>query len=137
MQFLIETDVLSEYLIAAKGEETLLRKALTIGVCYTTMYNALELFRAAKTKEESDAVMQMLMIVRVLGFNARYAQSFSEVTSEIKKKTGIIPTHREAMMIGMAKISKLSILTKVFFDRYTAMKAVPVVCSMEEVPIAG
>lgn len=136
MQFLIETDVLREYLIAGKGEETLLRNALAKGVCYTTMYNALELFRAAKTKEESDAVMQMLMIVRVLGFNARYAQSFSEVTSEIEKKSGIIPTYREAMMIGMAKISKLSILTKDFFERYNAMQAVPVLCSTREVPIA-
>lgn len=136
MQFLVETDVLGEYLVAGKEEDTLLRKALSKGVCYTTMYNALELFRAAKTKEESDAVMQMLMIVRVLGFNARYAQTFSEATAEIEKKTGLSPTNREAMMIGMAKISKLSILTKDFFERYNAMKAVQVLCSMEEVPIA-
>ncbi len=135
MQFLIETDVLKEYLIAAKAEESLLRKALTKGVCYTTMYNALELFRATMTNEESDAVLQMLMIVRVLGFNARYAQNFSEIAAEIEKNTGLSVTHRESMMIGMAKISKLSILTKDFFERYNAMKAVPVLCSMEEVPI--
>lgn len=136
MQFLIESDVLREYLIAVKEESTLLRKALSKGVCYTTMYNALELFRAAGTKEETDAILQMLMVVRVLGFNARYAQSFAEVTSEIEKKSGITPTHREAMMIGMAKISKLSILTKDFFERYNGMEAVPVLCSIEEVPIA-
>jgi len=134
MQFLIETDVLSEYLIAAKGKETLLRKALAKGVCYTTMYNALELFRAAKTKQESDAILQMLMVVRVLGFNARYAQSFSEAATEIEKKTGISLSNREAMMIGMAKISKLSIITKDFFDRYKSMEAVPVLRSIEEVP---
>jgi len=136
MQFLIETDVLREYLIAEKGVETLLRKALAKGVCYTTMYNALELFRAAHSKEESDAIMQMLMVVRVLGFNARYAQSFSEAAIEIEKKTGISLTNREAMIIGMAKISKLSILTKDFFRRYKAAEAVPVVCSSEEVPVA-
>ena len=136
MQFLIETDVLREYLIAGKGKETLLRKALSKGVCYTTMYNALELFRAAKTKEDSDAILQMLMVVRVLGFNARYAQNFSAATAEIEKQTGLSVTLRESMMIGMAKISKLSIVTIDFFERYNAMKAVPVLCSVEEVPIA-
>jgi hypothetical protein len=134
MQFLVETDVLREYLTAASGEETLLRKALAKGVCYTTMYNALELFRAAGSKEESDAVMQMLMVVRVLGFNARYAQNFSDAALAVEKKTGASITNREAMMIGMAKISKLNILTKDFFQRYKALEGVPVVHSAEEVP---
>ena len=136
MQFLIDTDVLRDYLIARKEEETLLRKALTKGVCYTTMYNALELFRAAGNKEETDAILQMLMVVRVLGFNSRYAQSFAEASQEIEMKTGISITHREAMMIGMAKISKLTILTKEFFGRYKGMEAVAVLSSVEEVPSA-
>ena len=134
MQFLIETDVLCEYLIAAKGEETILRKALATGVCYTTMYNALELFRAAKTKEESDAVMQMLICVRVLGFNSRTAQSFAETAREVEEKTGMILSHRELMMIGLARTSKLTILTKEHFERYNASKAVAVAFSAEEVP---
>ena len=134
MQFLIETDVLREYLVAAKGEETILRKALVTGVCYTTMYNALELFRAANGKEESDAVIQMLMVVRVLGFNSRYAQSFAETALEIEKQTGIILTHREAMIIGMAKASKLTIVTNDYFERYKLSGIVTVVRSAEEVP---
>ena len=134
MQFLIETDVLSEYLVAVKGEETILRKALGIGVCYTTMYNALELFRAAVTKDENDAVLQMLMVVRVLGFNSRYAQSFADVAKEVEAMTGIKLSHRESMMIGMAKASKLTIITKEYFERYNAAKAVPVAFSAQEVP---
>ena len=134
MQFLIETDILIKYLVAAKGEETVLRKALAKGVCYTTMYNALELFRACKGKEEMDAVLQMLMIVRVLGFNARYGQSFSEIAVEIEKNTGMILSNRETMIIGMAKASKLTIVTEEFFQRYTSAGAAPVVGSAEEVP---
>lgn len=137
MQFLIETDVLCEYLIAAKGEETVLRKALAMGVCYTTMYNALELFRAAKTKEESDVIMQMLICVRVLGFNSRTAQSFAEMAIEIEEKTGLVLSHRESMMIGMARTSKLTILTKENFERYNAANAVPVAFSAQEVPNGG
>jgi predicted nucleic acid-binding protein len=134
VQFLIETDVLREYLIAPKGEETVLRKALSSGVCYTTMYNALELFRACSSKEETDAVLQMLMVVRVLGFNSRFGQSFAEIAGEIEKESGIILTHREAMIIGMAKASKLTIMTKEFFERYTSVKTASVVHSAEEVP---
>ena len=134
MQFLIETDVLREYLVAASGEETVLRKALASGVCYTTMYNALELFRSCSGKEESDAVLQMLMVVRVLGFNSRYAQSFAESAREVEKQSGILLTHREAMIIGMAKASKLTILTKDLFDRYNSVGTAPVVQTAEEVP---
>ena len=134
MQFLIETDVLTEYLVAAKGKETILRKALASGVCYTTMYNALELFRACSTKEESDAVMQMLMVVRVLGFNSRYAQSFADSAREIEKMSGIVLTHREVMILGMAKASKLTIVTKDLYERYKSTQSGPVVRSAEEVP---
>src|SRR5579872_5124709 len=57
MQFLIETDVLREYLVSAQPGESILRTALATEVCYTTMVNALELFRASRTNEEHDAVM--------------------------------------------------------------------------------
>ena len=135
MQFLIETDILREYLVAAKGEETILRKALSNGVCYTTMYNALELFRAAGGKDENDAVMQMLMVVRVLGFNSRYAQSFAESAQEIENRTGIVLSQRELLIVGMAKASKLTIVTNDLYERYRSVGIVSVVRSSEEVPL--
>ncbi|MDP4229008.1 MAG: hypothetical protein Q8916_01230 [Bacteroidota bacterium] len=127
---------MTDYLLASQKGKTILREALTTGICYTTMFNALELFRAAVTQDERDAVLRLLMVVRVLGFNARFAQSFAETALEIEHATGIIPSHREALTIGMAKASKLTILTKVYFDRYHAMKVVPVIRSSEEVPSA-
>ncbi len=135
MQFLIETDILREYLVAAKGEETILRKALSNGVCYTTMYNALELFRAAGGKDENDAVMQRLMVVRVLGFNSRYAQSFAESAQEIENRTGIVLSQRELLIVGMAKASKLTIVTNDLYERYRSVGIVSVVRSSEEVPL--
>jgi hypothetical protein len=134
MQFLVETDVLREYLISAKPNESVLRKALATGVCYTTMVNALELFRAASTNAEHDGVMQTLMVVRVLGFNSRTAENFAIISHEIETKTGIRISGREAMIVGMAKTSKLTILTKDFYERYKSFQAAPVVQSVEEVP---
>jgi len=134
MQFLIETDVLREYLVSAQPGESVLRTALVTGVCYTTMVNALELFRAARTNEEHDAVMQVLMVVRVLGFNSRTAESFAKLSQDIETKTGIIITEREAMIVGMAKTSKLTIVTKDLFERYKRFEAVPVLDTAQEVP---
>jgi hypothetical protein len=136
VQFLIETDVLTEYLIAPAGEETLLRTALAKGVCYTTMLNALELFRKAQTKSENDAIMQMLLVVRVLGFNSRYAESFAAAGKEIENKTGLNLSERELMIVGMANVSKLSIITKKYFSRYSEFNVVPVQQSLQEVPSA-
>ena len=126
MQFLVETDLLREYLVAPAAEATTLRKALSVGVCYTTMINALELFRAARTKKEADAVMQLLLVVRVLGFNSRYAETFAAIAREIEEGTASHPSERDMLIVGMARVSKLSILTKVFFDRYNGFNAVPV-----------
>ena len=135
MQFLIETDVLREYLIAVPGEETTLRKALALGVCYTTMYNALELFSAAISKLETDTVSQMLLVVRVLGFSARYAQNFAEIAQEVALRTNLQLTERETMVLGMARTSKLTILTKDHFVRYSACGVAPVLISPEAVPV--
>jgi hypothetical protein len=125
-QLLIETDVLAEYLTALPGEKTLLREALKTTVCYTTMLNAMELFRAASTTEQRASVLQMLYVVRVLGFNARYAEPFAEFGEQIEHETGNVLTDREALVLGMARASKLAVLTRSFFDRYSTFKIVPV-----------
>src|SRR3569623_1498102 len=116
-QLLIETDILADYLTAAPGTSAL-RQALRQSVCYTTMLNAMELLRASLNQEQREAILSMLYVVRVLGFNARYAQPFAELTNEIETRTGIIITDREAMILGMARASKLTILTQAHFERY-------------------
>lgn len=122
-QFLIETDVLREYLVS---RNSLLRSALSQGVCYTTMYNALEIFRLAKSEAEREVVKNMLSVVRVLGFNYRYAEQFASIITDIEEKSKTDITEREALIIGMAKTSKLVILTREHFDRYTTLVGVDV-----------
>lgn len=122
-QFLIETDVLREYLVS---RNSLLRSALSEGVCYTTMYNALEIFRLAKSEAEREVVKNMLSVVRVLGFNYRYAEQFASIIIDIEEKSKTDITERETLIIGMAKTSKLVILTREHFDRYTTLLGVDV-----------
>lgn len=122
-QYLIETDVLREYLVT---KNSLLRTALSTGVCYTTMYNALEIFRLAKNEGEKEVVKNMLSVVRVLGFNYRYAEQFALIIKEIEEQSKTDLTEREALIIGMAKTSKLTILTREYYDRYSSLQGVDV-----------
>lgn len=131
MQFLIETDVLREYLVS---RSSLLRSALREGVCYTTMYNALEIFRLAKNEAEREVVKNMLSVVRVLGFNYRYAEQFALIIKEIEVQSDTEITEREALIIGMAKTSKLTILTREYFDRYKSLRGVDVAREAVTVP---
>ncbi|MBS1903699.1 MAG: hypothetical protein JSS75_08360 [Bacteroidetes bacterium] len=129
MQFLIETDILRDYLTHRSESPSVLRRALQAGSCYTTMYNALELFAQAASAPERAAIKSMLMAVRVLGFNARTAEPFAELRSMHPDIS-----EREMMVLGMARASKLVVLTRTLHDRYAALGAVPVVSMPEEVP---
>lgn len=125
-QYLIETDVLADFLVAQPNERTLLRDALTHGVCYTTMLQAFELFRATASEEQQQSVLDALMIVRVLGFNARVAQPFATLANDVAL-SGATLTDRDAMTLAMAQASKLTILTRTKYATYASANVVKVV----------
>jgi hypothetical protein len=135
-QLLIETDILAEFLVVPFGATSMLREALQVAVCYTTMLNALELFRAARTESEQASILQMLHVVRVLGFHARYAMAFAELSREIESTCSVRITDRDAMILGMARASKLQILTKVMYDRYRKVRVVTVLNSLTDLSAA-
>ncbi len=137
MQFLIETDILNDYLIhrSSQGESSMLRQALAQATCYTTMINAMELFASASDQKSRDATMNLLMVVRVLGFSARYAEPFATLGKEIEQEKKMILTQRELMILAMAKTSKLTVVTRKYFDRYHAANVVTVVRDPAEVPV--
>ena len=134
MQFLIETDILYDYLTHRSSTGSVLRHALSQGVCYTTMLNAMELLRMAKSEQEHGIMMNLLSVVRVLGFNARYAESFSKVAAEAEASSGIRLSDRETMICGMAVVSKLTILTKQYYERYCLVNQVTVASEAASVP---
>lgn len=118
MDFLVETDIIVEYLTS---EDSLMRKALSQGVCYTTFSNALELFAAARTSQEEEAIGQALMSLRLLGLNWRNAKPFAEIARRIEERSGEKLSQREMIVVGMADSSRLTILTKKYFDRYSRL----------------
>jgi len=87
------------------------------------MLNAMELFRAARTEEEQQVVLRLLHVVRVLGFNSRYAAPFATLARTIEQATGHMISDREAMILGMAQVSKLTILSVRHYARYAMFQS--------------
>jgi predicted nucleic acid-binding protein len=120
-QFLIETDILAEFLFSDRSAPTVLTHTLARGRCYTTFVNAFELFRAAHSERAQAIVYDLLTMVRVLGFNSRLAQPFASAAEQVRSQQHITLSDRDAMVIGMAVTGKLSIVTTAKFQLYTSL----------------
>lgn len=109
-EFLVETDLLLEYLTQNSSGVTSLEKAMTQGICFTTVINASELFFAASTDLERKSVQDLLASFKILGLNSRYSLKISKFFNKVA-------TTRDAIMCVVAEINKLPILTS-RIDRY-------------------
>jgi hypothetical protein len=109
-EFLVETDLLLEYLTHNSSGITSLEKAMTKGICFTTVINASELFFAASTDLERKSVQDLLASLKILGLNSRYSLKISKFFNKVA-------TTRDAIMCVVAEINKLPILTS-RIDRY-------------------
>ena len=77
----LHTDVIAAYL-AHRGEgPSALRRIMAQTFCYTTVFNAVELFARARTKREAHAVQEALSAMKILGLNAKHAPRFGAMLS--------------------------------------------------------
>lgn len=110
IEFLVETDILLEHLTNNKSTQSFLEKAMTRGICFTTVINASELFFAASNETERKGVEDLLTSLKILGINSRYSLKISKFFNKVA-------TTRDAIMCTVAEINKLPILT-LENDRY-------------------
>jgi|SRR6185369_10105579 len=76
-KLLVHTDVLFGYLCHAGVAEHPLRRAMRNYFCYTTVFNAIELFALAETDEEKAAVERVFSSMKLLGLNAKHAPAYA------------------------------------------------------------
>lgn len=122
--------MLAEWLVASPEEMTLFDGALTSGKCYTSALTAAELLAACQTPAERAAVENLFRIVRVLGFPARSALNYAETARLAETESHLRMTSREVMILGLARESKLTVLTRARYDRYRAFNVVQVASSV-------
>jgi len=104
-KIVVHTDVILDHLRSRRGP-SVLREAMGKFFCYTTVFNAIELFSMTRTEAELNAVEGALAAMKVLGLNARSAKRYGELLAHGKN-----PDRWSALVAGLCLESRLPLLT--------------------------
>ncbi len=103
-KYLLETDILVDYLTTKNKEDTFLLKLMLNGICFTSVINASEMMYFIKSKYELKVVKDLLYALKVLGIHSRYSLSIPKYSSKFKNS-------RDTLFYILADINKLIIVT--------------------------
>lgn len=95
-------------LSAADPKPSVLRQAMSGFFCYTTVFNAIELFSLCQTQRERLVVEHVMYSMKVLGLNGKSAKNLGEVFRRAGSK-GM--REHEALIAGVCLESRLPLLT--------------------------
>jgi predicted nucleic acid-binding protein len=102
----LDTDIFADHLTAGRSEVTALRSALSEYFCYTTVFNAVQLFAAAGNARERGKVEDVLSTVKILGMNGRNAKKFAALEGFGKTAVPV-----ETMIAGICIEARLPLMT--------------------------
>jgi predicted nucleic acid-binding protein len=105
-KIVVHTDVVADHLLHRGRSASTLRLAMQKFFCYTTVFNAIELFSIARTTRERRAVEQALSAMKILGLNARSAPRHGALVG-----LGLGLQRMNALVAGMCLEIRLPILT--------------------------
>ena len=105
-KIIIHTDIFVDYLLHSGGADPVLRVAMMKFFCYTTVFNAMELFSLARLPRERAAIEGALSGMKILGLNAKSAKTFGGWMSQGPKMQRM-----NSLVAGVCLESKLPILT--------------------------
>ncbi len=102
-KIVVDSSIIAEHLTTVRSE-SLLRELSKKYFCYTTVFNAIELFAVSKSPKETQAIEDALNTMKILGVNAKSAKNIAEIVSSSKKDFA-------ALIAGVCIESKLPIVT--------------------------
>ncbi len=114
-RIVVHTDVILEHLCGGVVPSAL-REAHNKFFCYTTVFNAIELFSMARSGSETKAVEDAMAAMKVLGLNAKNARRFGELLSR-----GGEADRWNVLIGGLCVESRLPLLT----DRQKDFQGIP------------
>ena len=113
-KIVVDTDVLLEHL-RGRRQPSVLREVLGKCFCYTTVFQAIELFALARTEKERTAVEDSMAAMKLLGLNPKNAGRYGTLLHSYAKRD------RYALLIaGLCIESRLPLLT----DRQRMFKGI-------------
>lgn len=124
-KIVVDSDIIAEHLTTGKNE-SLLRALSREYFCYTTVFNAIELFASAQSLKEREAVQHAMDALKVLGISPKSAKNIGAVVSSVKKDY-------TALIAGVCLESKLPIMT-MRPKRYSGIKKLFVISVTDRRP---
>lgn len=104
-QFLVDTEVLYNHLIHKdKKKNSFLTRLMTKGECFTTVFNASELYFSARTEQQKIAVKKLLYSLKVLGLSSRYTLDIPDYSDKFN-------SYIDCLFYIIAEKNKLTIAT--------------------------
>ncbi len=100
----VHTDVLIDHLCGLR-RPSVLRQAMSRYFCYTTVFQAIELFGLARSARERRAVEDVLSAMKLLGVNPRGARRYGDLLSRRRGNAWNI------LIAGLCLESRLPLLT--------------------------
>jgi predicted nucleic acid-binding protein len=79
----VHTDIILDYLLHRQHQPSTLRLLMMKFFCYTTVFNAIELFSLAKNARERQAIEDALSAMKILGLNAKHAKRYGEWFAQV------------------------------------------------------
>ncbi len=102
-KIIIDSSIIAEHLTTINAE-SVLRKLSREYFCYTTVFNAIELFAVSKSLKETQAIEEAMHAMKVLGVNSKSAKNIASIVSYSKNVFC-------ALIAGVCIESKLPIIT--------------------------
>ncbi len=101
----LHSDIILAHLMTSKKEVSVMRMAMRKYFCYTTVFNAIELFSLVRSEQEKKTMESAMSSLKILGLNAKSAPSYADViqNKRLPRMNGLIA--------GLCLESKLPILT--------------------------
>ena len=102
-KIVVDTGIIAEHLTTTK-DKSILRMLSKRYFCYTTVFNAIELFASAASLKETEAVQDSMDSLKVLGINPKSAKNIGAIVSSTKKDFA-------SLIAGICIESKLPLVT--------------------------
>lgn len=109
MQFqkvVVHSDIIIDFLLHQKNSKSILRQLLQTYFCYTTVFNAIEIFSLARTKDERTNVENAMSSMKILGLNPKNSQAYGSLLAK-----GLNLGRMNTLIAGLCLESKLPIIT--------------------------
>ncbi len=103
----VDSDIIVEHVSSSKYPSKF-RQITSNYFCYTTVFNAIELFSICKTDFERETISEALCGIKILGMNPKPSKSFGKIYAKPRGKNS---NNLSAFIGALCLESKLPLLT--------------------------